>query len=418
MRRLMPTPFLKLPEFLREGAARYGTLVSFATWWRRFVLVNDPAFVRDVLVTHQHAFRKSVGTASLGLLLGQGLLTSEEPFHRKMRRIVQPAFHRERIASYVETMNEFAGAFVERIEPGAPFDLHAAATELTLRIASTTLFGIDAGDDARDVSEAMHELMEIFPYVAGPIGELRRKFGLAKNERFDRARDTLDRIVYGIIARRRKDPSDRGDVLSMLLAATDAETGEAMTDTQVRDEALTLFIAGHETTATALVWTFYLLARHADVDARLASAVRDGDAEFVRRVFQESMRLYPPAWIFAREAMRDVTLSDGRTIAGGTTVFVAPLVLHHTPALYPDPERFDPDRWLDDAERDPFSYVPFGGGARRCIGEAFAWAEGVAVVSKIAAAYRLELVSEREVEPAAMVTLRPSGPVMVRAVPR
>jgi cytochrome P450 len=146
--------------------------------------------------------------------------------------------------------------------------------------------------------------------------------------------------------------------------------------------------------------------------------VRDGDAEFVRRVFQESMRLYPPAWIFAREAMRDVTLSDGRTIAGGTTVFVAPLVLHHTPALYPDPERFDPDRWLDDAERDPFSYVPFGGGARRCIGEAFAWAEGVAVVSKIAAAYRLELVSEREVEPAAMVTLRPSGPVMVRAVPR
>jgi len=201
---------------------------------------------------------------------------------------------------------------------------------LTLRIASTTLFGIDAGNDARDVSEAMHELMEIFPYVAGPIGELRRKFGLAKNERFDRARDTLDRIVYGIIARRRKDPSDRGDVLSMLLAATDAETGEAMTDTQVRDEALTLFIAGHETTATALVWTFYLLARHADVDARLASAVRDGDAEFVRRVFQESMRLYPPAWIFAREAMRDVTLSDGRTIAGGTTVFVAPLVLHHT----------------------------------------------------------------------------------------
>ena len=189
MRRLMPTPFLKLPEFLREGAARYGTLVSFATWWRRFVLVNDPAFVRDVLVTHQHAFRKSVGTASLGLLLGQGLLTSEEPFHRKMRRIVQPAFHRERIASYVETMNEFAGAFVERIEPGAPFDLHAAATELTLRIASTTLFGIDAGNDARDVSEAMHELMEIFPYVAGPIGELRRKFGLAKNERFDRARD-------------------------------------------------------------------------------------------------------------------------------------------------------------------------------------------------------------------------------------
>jgi cytochrome P450 len=315
-------------------------------------------------------------------------------------------------------MNEFAGAFVDCIEPGAPFDLHAATTELTLRIASTTLFGMDAGHDARDVSEAVHELMEIFPYVAGPIGELRRKFGLAKNERFDRARATLDRIVYGIIAQRRKNPSDRGDVLSMLLAATDAETGEAMTDTQVRDEALTLFIAGHETTATALVWTFYLLARHAAVDARLAIAVRGGDDDFVRRVFQESMRLYPPAWIFAREAMRDVTLWDGRSIARGTTVFVAPLVLHHTPALYPDPERFDPDRWLDDGDRDPFAYVPFGGGARRCIGEAFAWAEGVAVVSKIAAAYRLELTSDREIEPAAMVTLRPRGPVMVRAVPR
>ncbi len=418
MRRLMPTPFLKLPDFLREGAERYGTLVSFATWWRRFVLVNDPAYVRDVLVTHQHAFRKSIGTASLGLLLGDGLLTSEEPLHRTMRRIVQPAFHRERIASYVETMNEFAGAFVDRIEPGVPFDLHAAATELTLRIASTTLFGMDAGDDARDVSAAMHDLMDIFPYVAGPIGELRRKFGMAKNARFDRARATLDRIVYRIIAERRKSPSDRGDVLSMLLAASDAETGEPLTDEQVRDEALTLFVAGHETTATALVWTFYLLARHADVDARLATAVRDGDAEFVRRVFQESMRLYPPAWIFAREAMRDVTLSDGRTIARGTTVFIAPLVLHHTQALYPQPERFDPDRWLDGARRDPFAYVPFGGGARRCIGEEFAWAEGVAVISKVAGAYRLELVSDREIVPAAMVTLRPRGPVMVRALRR
>jgi len=413
----MPVPFAKFPEFMRYLTQEHGQTAAFSLPWRSYVFVNEPASIKDVFVTQQHLFSKSLGARTLRLLLGDGLLTSENPKHKQMRRIVQPAFHRERIARYMEIMAACGDEFVGRLEPGKSFDAHAAMTQLTLRIATLTLFGSDESAASQQVSRALAILMEEFPLVLGPFGAIRQRLPLPATRRFYRARRDLDAIVYGMIARRRADGIGRGDALSMLLAASDAETGERPDDEQIRDEVMTLFLAGHETTANALTWTLYLLAQNPDVDARLGEAAADGDRDYVMRVARESMRLYPPAWIIGREAKTDVTLVDGSFIAKGTTVFISPLVLHRRADTFPDPDRFDPDRWIG-FEPPPFAYVPFGGGARRCIGEEFAWGELALLLTVFARTYRFERTSSAPVGTSPLVTLRPDGPVAMRALPR
>ncbi|HKU80937.1 MAG TPA: cytochrome P450, partial [Candidatus Tumulicola sp.] len=309
LQRLLPMPFLKFVPFLREMNGRYGETFAFSLPWRRYVFLNEPAAIKDVLVTQQHAFSKSLGTRALRHLLGSGLLTSEDPLHRQMRRIVQPAFHHQRIARYAEAMEQTAHDFAAGLQAGERFDLHAATTALTLRIATTTLFGSDESDAADRVSAALGLMMREFPYVLLPLGELRRRLPLPSTLRFDRAKKTLDEIVYALIARRRAEGVDRGDALSMLLAARDAETGYNPGDEQIRDEAMTLFMAGHETTSNLLVWTWYLLGKHPQLDARMGQEAARGDGDFVDRVVRESLRLYPPAWVIGRESLQDVTLS-------------------------------------------------------------------------------------------------------------
>ncbi|MGC1381308.1 MAG: cytochrome P450 [Candidatus Baltobacteraceae bacterium] len=417
LRRLLPVPFRRFPSFLEEMTARYGNVVAFSLPWRSYVFVNEPALIKEMLVTQQHAFSKSLGTRVLRLLLGEGLLTSEEPLHRQMRRIVQPAFHRERIAEYARVMERDAREFAGRIPRDEAFDAHAAMVELTLRIASETLFGSDESDSAAAVGDALRLMMGEFPYMLTPLSSLRQRLPLRSTRRFKRAREMLDAIIYGLIARRRRDGGDRGDALSLLLAARDAETGVRPSDAQIRDEIMTLFIAGHETTANALTWALYLLAQHDEVDRRLAAALRDGDRAYLERVVKEVLRLYPPAWIIGREALHDVTLVDGTFIARGTTVFAAPLLLHRQAANFPAPDRFDPDRWLR-TEPPPFAYVPFGGGSRRCIGEEFALTEAAIVLAAIVRRYRFSLEPGQRVGLAPLVTLRPDGPVMLRAAAR
>lgn len=414
LRKLLPVPFTRFPTFLNEMTRRYGNVVAFALPWRSYVFVNEPALVKDMLVTQQHAFSKSLGTRVLRLLLGEGLLTSEDPLHRQMRRIVQPAFHRERIALYAQIMQRDARAFADAVVPDRPFDVHAAMTELTLRIATETLFGSDESGSTQMVSNALRLMMEEFPYMLMPFASLMQRLPLPRTLRFERAKRDLDAIIYDIIARRRRDGADRNDALSMLLAASDAETAFAPDDRQIRDEIMTLFMAGHETTANLLTWTLYLLAKHPEIDERVAVAAQRSDRTYLMRVVQESLRLYPPAWIVGRETLHDVTLADGTQIPAKTTVFVSPLVLHRRPDIYRDPERFDPDRWIG-FEPPPFAYVPFGGGARRCIGEDFAWNEAALVLAALAARYRFEMDSQARIGFAPLVTLRPEGPVTMRA---
>ncbi len=417
LRGLLPVPFRRFPGFLRANAARYGNIFAFALPWRSYVFVNEPALIRDILVTQQQAFSKSLGTRVLRLLLGEGLLTSEDPLHRQMRRIVQPAFHRERVAEYARVMERDAADFAQRLEPAGAFDAHAAMTELTLRIATETLFGSDESASAAAVAGALRLMMNEFPAMLTPIGALRQRLPLRNTRQFWRARQMLDAIIYELIARRRRDGVDRGDALSLLLAAQDAETAARPNDEQIRDEIMTLFMAGHETTANALTWALYLLAQHPEIDQRTAVAARAGDREYIGRVVKEVLRLYPPAWIIGRETLHDVTLVDGSIIPAKTTVFAAPLLLHRCAEYFPNPEAFDPDRWLA-AEPPPFAYVPFGGGARRCIGEEFALREATIVLERLVRPFRFELEPGARVEIAPLVTLRPAGPVPMRAIER
>lgn len=417
MRRLFPVPFRKFVPFLFEMWERYGDAIAFAVPWRRYIFINDPTLIKDVLVTQQQGFTKSLGARSLRYLLGDGLLTSDEPLHRQMRRIVQPAFHRERVARYGEAMRAAAADFTNGIEPGVLFDVHAAMTALTLRIATTTLFGSDESASTEKVSEALRLLMEEFPHVLVPLGHLRQRLPLASTRRFHQACAQLDEIIYGLIARRRADAGDAGDALSMLLEARDADTGYRPSDRQIRDEVMTLFMAGHETTANLLTWTFYLLAQHPEIDAQTGAAAQRGDADYVARVIRESLRLYPPAWLIGRESAREVELPDGTVVPPKTTMLIAPLLLHRRAEVFSDPLRFDPDRWTN-WEPPPFAFLPFGGGARRCIGDEFALREAQIVLTAIASKYALAKEPDFVAATAPLVTLRPAGPVPMRALSR
>jgi cytochrome P450 len=413
-RRLRGTPLREFPTFLFEVDKAYGPVSSFRVPWRRFYFVNDPHAIRDVLVTHQSAFVKSEGTRAMRALLGSGLVTSEEPLHRKMRRIVQPAFHRERIAGYERIMREYAGRWEP---PQGQFDMHAEMMELTLRIASTTLFGVDAGEEADRVAAALHEVVTIFPDVLGPFGGIVRRLPWGPAKRFGRARRVLDEIVLRLVARRRASGEDRGDALSMLLASHDGETGESMSDEQVRDEVMTLFVAGHETTANALTWTWYLLAKHPEKRERLREALRsDPMPAYLEAVLNETLRLYPPAWILGRDATREVE-AGGWRLRKGATVLMSQLVMHRSPEYFDDPQTFRPERWLDPPALPPFAYFPFGGGARKCIGDQFAWSEARITLATLVRKYRFALADESAVvQPEPIITLRPGGPILMKRI--
>ncbi len=411
-RRLRGTPLRAFPTFLAELQRAYGDVVAFRVPWRRFCFLNDPAAIKEVLVTQQHAFVKSEGTRAMRELLGEGLVTSEEPLHRRMRRIVQPAFHRERIAAYTDVMREYAQAW--KPPPGA-FDMHAEMMELTLRIASKTLFGADAGAQADRVGAALHEVVTVFPDVLGPFGAIKRRLPVPPTLRFRKARRVLDAIVLELIAQRRSSGEDRGDALSMLLASRDEDTGEGLSDAHVRDEVMTLFVAGHETTANALTWAWYLLARNATVRERLrAELARDPQTPYLDAVLNETLRLYPPAWILGRDATGDVEIGCWR-IHKGATVLMSQLVLHRSARYFDDPERFRPERWMEARTLPQFAYFPFGGGARKCLGDQFAWSEARIELGLLALRHRFDLEPGAFVEPDPVITLRPSGPVLMRA---
>jgi cytochrome P450 len=313
-----------------------------------------------------------------------------------------------------------AAAARARWRDGAELAFDQEMVRLTLSIAGRTLFGADTEALATEVGGALTDIMRLFPRFANPFAFALNALPLASNLRYERGRQRLDEIVYGLIEARRREGTDHGDLLSMLMMARDEDGGPGMSDTQLRDEVMTLLLAGHETTANALCWTMYLLSQDVQAEQRLHRELDEviGDRlptvddlprlAYAERVLAESMRLYPPAWAIGRRALRDVEL-DGVTIPAGTLVMVSPYVLHRDARLYPDPLRFDPDRFLPDARaaRPRFAYFPFGGGARSCIGEPFAWMEGVLVLATLAQQWSLRVVPGHPVEPQALITLRP-----------
>ena len=415
--------------FLTRTARAYGDVARFRMGPVELFLVNRPDWIRDLFVTNAGAFHKGRGLERAKRLLGHGLLTSEDPVHLRQRRMMQPAFHRERIAGYGAAMVDAAERLTGGWKAGETRDVALEMARLTLAIVGRTLFDADVEEEADAIGAALTEALALFGRsVALPYFEILDRLPLPSNRRFERAKARIDATIARLIAERRGSPPGRSDLLSLLLAARDTEgDGRGMADAQVRDEAITIFLAGHETTANALAWTWYLLSNNPDAEARLHAeldAVLGGRApegadlpnlRYTEMVLAESMRLYPPAWIVGRRAMEPYAIG-GYEVPKGSIVVACQWVTHRDPRFFPDPERFEPERWKPEAKeaRPKFSYFPFGGGPRVCIGEGFAWMEGVLVLAAIARRWRLCLADDRPVVPAPSITLRPGGGIRMR----
>ncbi len=420
--------FRRDPLTLLTRLAERGDVVPFQIGSQPMALINHPDLIREVLVTKNRAFVKGRVLQRARRLLGEGLLTSEGDVHLRQRRLIQPAFHRQRIAAYGAVMVAAAEARSARWHDGEIIDISRELMAITLRVVGATLFSADTEADAAEVFAAMHDLVAMFDLAVLPFADWLLALPLPPARRFQTAKNRLDAIIYRIIATRRADPVDRGDLLSMLLLAVDHEgDGYRMTDAQLRDELLTLFLAGHETTANALSWAIYLLGQHpalaaavtAEIDAALGDRLpSSGDVAALRCtewLFAEALRLYPPAWLIGRRAIAPVTIGDTR-IAPDTIVIMSPWLLHHDPRYFPDPYRCDIYRHTPaaQAQRPKFAFFPFGGGPRNCIGEPFAWMEGVLVLATLAQRWQFTPVPDHPIALQTGITLRPRYGIQVR----
>lgn len=395
-------------------------------------LFAHPDHVRHLMVdNHRNYDKQTKGFDVVRVVLGNGLLTSEGDFWRRQRRIANPAFHKERVASLatgmVRAAEDTAQSWSEVAKRGGTIDAAAEMMRLTLRIAGETLLSTDVSRDADEVGTSVGFLLressvQILRPVNWPLS-----WPVPRNRRLLAAVATLDSVVRRMIEDRRRSASRPNDLLTMLMEARDEESGETMTDQQLRDEVLTIFLAGHETTANALSWTFYLLSRHPDVARRMAAELRDvlggrspeiadlARLVYTNAVIKEAMRLYPPAWMIGRRAVADDVV-NGFEIPRGSFAFVSPWVTHRHPAFWPNPEGFDPERFLPEraAEIAKYAYFPFGAGPRLCIGQGFAVIEAQLLLATLWQRNHLELVSGHRVVPQASITLRPATGIMMR----
>ncbi len=405
-----------------DGRDRFGDVVRYRFGPFRFFVVNDPDAIQHLFVKNHRNYTKSRSYAGLRLVMGNGLVTSEGEFWRRQRKLSQPAFHRQRLAGLVDTMarctEDMLDDWDRRSSP--EIDIHDQMMRLTLRIVGHSLFSTELSHDAGEIGPAITIAMKRANRYAEAAVRLPLWLPTPLNLRFARARRLLDATIQRIIDERRAHGRDVGDVLSMLMAATD-ETGEdRMTDQQLRDEVMTLFLAGHETIATAMSWTWKLLSEHPEAAERLRDEARRvlggrratfddlAKLEYTGRVVDESMRLYPPVWIFERAAIEDDEIA-GYRVPARTIVGVCTWTLHRHPALWNDPQRFDPDRFLPErsADRHKYAFLPFGAGPRICIGNNFALMEAKVLLATIAQRYALQVPHPESVGYDPGVTLRP-----------
>lgn len=414
---------------LIEWQEQYGKVVRVRL--RRWTtILNDPEDVKHVLVSHQGSYHKGENLKVAVSVFGNGLLTSEEPLHLAQRHLMQPAFHREVLQSYAATMVERTQRLASTWEREQVADVHAAMMHLTLEIAAKTMFGMESVAEAEPLARAIESAQQAFHDRTIALWSPPEWFPSPGNLRAWKALDVMDALVLRIIRERREAPSDRTDLLSLLLRAHD-DDGRGMDDAQLRDEALTLLLAGHETTASGLSWALYLLATHPEVAEKVRQEVeqvlggRPASVSDVPklgltdRVFSEAIRIFPPAWVFTRLAMEDDVLATGATVERGSEVMVSPWAMQRNPRFFPEPERFDPDRFLPAAReaRPPFAYFPFGGGSRRCIGEPFAKMEAVLVLASLMQKVQFLPGPDPPPVPEPLFTLRPRAGVRLRLRP-
>jgi cytochrome P450 len=415
-------------EFIARCAREYGDFVPLRIGFRRVLLVSDPAAIEEVLLTKSRDFIKHFGLKMTVSLLGNGLLNSEGDFWLRQRRLAQPAFHRDRIQAYGRVMIEHARATLDGWKAGDRRDLVAEMMALTLKIAVKTLFDADEAGDAAVIREQLAKSVRLFNERFAALFRFPLGWPTPRNLKTRAVTRRLNAVIHKYIERRKAEGvAGRQDLLSLLLSARDVEgDGSGMTDAQLRDEVMTLFLAGQETTALALAWTWYLLCQHPEVEERLVEELRTalGDRpltvedvprlRYAEAVIHESMRLHPPAYVLGREAIRDTTVG-GHPVGKGWTVFMAQSFVHRDPRWWNKPDEFRPERWLDGstANLPKFAYFPFGGGPRVCIGNTFAMMETVVVLAEMARRFRFVRTSNEPIPPLPSITVRPTKPLDV-----
>jgi cytochrome P450 len=437
-------PWVKLgsPILLFEHLLKtYGNIAHYKFMGTPIVFVNNPDYIREILVTQASAFVKERTVRRMKILLGEGLITSDDPIHMRQRRIVAPAFHRQRIAAYGDQIVACADTQQKQWQPNQQIDIAASSMQLSLEIVARTLFNTEVTADIRSINDEVNTIMGLYNFiVAFPKLENFIHLPIPGLIKFRRSKRRLDTIVDRLIREHREAGVDKGDLLSMLLASRDEQADASgqhtgMSDDQARDEVLTIFLAGYETVANGLTWTWYLLSQNPDVEARLHdeldAVLGIGDRQrlptladypslrYTEQVFAESMRLYPPAWAMGRMSTKPVTLGPYR-IPPGAHFFFSQYIMGRDPQHFPDPLRFDPDRFSTEnkAARPKFTYFPFGGGNRQCIGESFAWMEGVFSIATLAQRWRMTYLGTARPEVQAKITLRPKDPLMMQLTPR
>jgi cytochrome P450 len=418
-------------RYFTDAARRYGEVISLPLGFRRVYLLNHPDHIKRVLQDQPDHYRKSVPrVARLKPLFGEGLTTSEGPLWRRQRRLLQPVFQHQRLVSLAPVITEATATMLERWQivaaRGQPLDVAAAMLGLTREIISKLLFGDDVDHELQAVGEALTTAFEHLNQRVWAVMALPACFPTSRNRHFRQAMRRLDTFVYRLIDERCQTHQGRDDLLSRLVAARDEETSEHMPATQLRDEVMTLFTAGHTTTSAALAWTFYLLAQHPEVERTLTAelaTVLDGrlptardlpSLAYTRMVIEEGMRLYPPTWVTARMPLEDDEIG-GYRIPAQSVVLLSPYVLHRHPTFWEHPERFEPERFspAQSARRPRFAYFPFGGGPRLCIGQSLAMMEMLLILAIVTQAYQLRLVPGHPVEPQAWITLRPRHGILM-----
>lgn len=421
----------RLDLFLRIGR-ECGDIGMFRIGPRSVVMFNAVELVQEVLVEHAADFEKTPNMRIYGRpLLGNGLLTSENEFHKRQRKLVAPPFQHRRIASYADIIVRYSEQLQGEWADGATLDIAREMMRLTLWIVGQALFDADVLGEAEELGEALTVAMHRFNADIAAMVHLPGAWPTPGNVRVRKAVDRLNATIYAMIAERRRSGEERVDLLSMLLQARDEDDGSFMTDQQVRDEAMTLFLAGHETTANALAWTWYLLAQHPDIYARMEAEVErvlNGRTPtfadlprlpYTLQVLKESMRLYPPAYVIARQAVRPVTIGN-YALGAGTLCVISSYALHRRSDYFPDPERFEPERFTPEAEQrlPRHAYLPFGGGPRICIGNHFAMMEGHLALATLAQRVHFTLVPGQRVEMEPLITLRPKRGIKMRVMRR
>ncbi len=405
-------------RFMVDSQRQYGDFYDANLPQVALFVISKPEYAKHVLVTNNKKYRKSFAYEFLRHPLGNGLLTSEGDFWLKQRRIAQPAFHRERLSALETTITEATQELIQSWKPYADRAEDCPATadlmQLTCRIVARALFGSDIADTSATIVRCINVINQrITEKVANPF-RLPSWLPNQADQEYQQALQQLDKIVYDIIALRRRTGAQYHDLLAMLMETEDADTGECMSDRQVRDEVVTLFIAGTETSAVALSWALYLLARHPSEQTQAQLS-----PDCVQQVIQEAMRLYPPAWIIGREAQVDDEI-DGYFVPRGAQVYICPYIIHRHPELWEEPERFWPGRFGTEqpSERHKFAYFPFGGGPRYCIGNHFATMEMQVILTAIIKKFNIKLADDREISPEPLITLRPQGGVVLRLTER